>query len=329
MLPHASLEDIARRALAQYGLAEAGLTFLQHSDNATFKVQGRGSDAYLLRTHVPVTAAMGAHGADADAVRSELLWLEALNRDTDLVLQEPLRNRAGELVTQIRAAGAAGAINCTLLRWVAGEPYHRALETEETARQIGALLATLHRHASLWEIPAGFTRPKRDAAYFQAMLRGIRPALVDGRISRADYAEFEQAIARLCEMLRPMQEDRQTHGIMHADAHKGNLLYHKGAIRLIDFSFCATGYYLFDLGICLSDMKADLHPAFLQGYRSVRDLQDGHPRLIEAFFIGGMVGTISFWAANPRAQALLATKVPQIAREYAAPFNRGEPFWFA
>jgi hypothetical protein len=66
----------------------------------------------------------------------------------------------------------------------------------------------------------------------------------------------------------------------------------------------------------------------LEGYQGLRTLPDVHQRLIEGFFVGSMVGTFSYWLANPRAQGILATKVPQIARDYAARFNRGEHFWF-
>jgi hypothetical protein len=76
--------DVARRAVAEYELEDYALTFIRHSDNVTFKVDVPGSGAYLLRIHVPATGAMGTHGADPRAVRSELLWLEALSQDTDL-----------------------------------------------------------------------------------------------------------------------------------------------------------------------------------------------------------------------------------------------------
>jgi Ser/Thr protein kinase RdoA (MazF antagonist) len=321
--------DVAGRALAEYDVKAYTLTFIRHSDNVTFKVEGPGWGAYLLRIHVPVTRAMGAHGADSGAVNSELLWLEALSRDTDLVLQKPVRNRAGALVTQVPAENAALPVNCTLLHWVDGQPYHRGLESEQTARQIGEILAELHIHASRWEIPEGFKRPKRNAAYFEEALRGIQPALEDGRISPADYSELETSMTLLAETLRSLDEGRQTHGIVHADTHKGNMLYHDGEIRLIDFSFCAFGNYMFDLGICFSDMKESLHRAFLEGYQSLRALPDGHRRLVEGFFVGSMVGTLSHWVANPHAQEMLAVKVPQIARDYAARFNRGEYFWFS
>ena len=322
-------DDIARRALAQYGMQGHGLTFIRHGDNVTYKVQGPDASAHLLRIHVPATSAMGAHGADPVAVRSELQWLEALRQDTDLVLQRPVRNRAGALVTQIPVEHDATAVNCTLLRWVRGQPYHRELESTHTARQIGETLAKLHLHASQWEFPEGFTRPKRDIPYSEGVLHSIEPAVRDGRISASDYAEFERSIALLTGRMRSLAEEQQTHGILHADAHKGNMLYDDGQIRLIDFSFCAFGHYLFDLGICFSDMKEELHGAFLGGYQGLRGLPDDYQTLVEGFFVGSMVGTFSFWVANPRAQELLAKKVPQIARDYAARFNRGERFWFS
>jgi len=321
--------DVAKDALVEYGLKGYTPIFIRHSDNVTFKVEAPGLGAYLLRIHVPVTRAMGSHGADSGAVNSELLWLEALSRDTDLVLQRPVRNQAGAMVTQVPGENSASPVNCTLLRWVDGQPYLRDMETEQTAYQIGEILAKLHVHASQWEIPEGFIRPKRDIGYFERVLRILRLAVEDGRVSLSDYSEFEISTVLLSEILRSLDENRQTYGIMHADTHKGNMLYHDGKIRFIDFSFCAFGNFMFDLGICFSDMRENLRRAFLEGYQSLRALPDDHQRLIEGFFVGSMVGTFSYWLENPLAQEILRRKVPQIAREYAVKFNRGERFWFS
>jgi Ser/Thr protein kinase RdoA (MazF antagonist) len=315
--------------MAEYDLQAYTLQFIRHSDNATFKVDVPDIGAFLLRIHIPVTEAMGAHGADYSAVISELSWLEALSRDTDLILQRPVRNRSGTLVTQVPVKSSTLSVNCSLMHWVDGQPYSRDLESEGTAQQIGEILAKLHNHASQWEIPESFNRPKRDIVYFEGVLRRINPALQDGRISPSDYTELEKSIELLGDTMHSQDEDRQTYGIMHADTHKGNMLYHDGEIRLIDFSFCAFGNYMFDLGISLSDMKLNLHEIFLEGYQSLRPLPEDHQRLIEGFFVGSMVGTFSYWVDNPDAQAILARKVPQIAREYAVKFNRGENFWFS
>jgi len=321
-------DDIARQAIAKYGISDFGLSFIRHSDNVTYKVEIPHLEAYLLRIHVPVTITMGTHGADIDAIYSELLWLEALNQDTDLVLQKPVRNQAGELVTQILVENATLPINCTLMHWVDGQPYHRELESEHTAYQIGEILAKLHVQASQWETPEGFKRPNRDTEYFEGVLRDIQPALIDGRISASDYSEFETSISLLTEILQSLETNQQTHGIIHADTHKGNMLYHEEKIHLIDFSFCAIGNYMFDLGVCFSDMKDCLHRFFLEGYQGLRNLPDNYERLIEGFFVGSVLGTFSYWVAIPHAQERLAMKVPQIARDYAAKFNRGEYFWF-
>ncbi len=321
--------DLARQVLSEYGLRGYNLHFIRHSDNVTFKVNAPSGGEFLLRLHIPITEAMGAHGTDLAMVRSELMWLEALNQQTNLVLQRPVRNQAGDLVTQLPQDNQEVPVNCTLLRWIDGRPYHRDLETEETAYQIGEIMATLHNHASQWQAPKSFQRPKRDKAYFEGVLKEIQPAVEDGRITPDEYALLERAIQLLIVMMDRLEVNQGTHGIIHGDGQKGNMLIHHGRIRLIDFSFCATGHFMFDLGICLSDMNESLHPSFLKGYQSLRPLPEGYQKLIEGFFLGSIVGTFSFWVNNPNAQEILARKLPPIVQTYAARFNRGESFWFA
>jgi len=320
-------DEIAKRGLDHYELMEPRLTFIRHNDNVTYRVTTANSKAYLLRIHIPITAALGTHGADYGMVNSEVTWMLALAKETQLVIPRPKRNRSGELVTRLQQRDGT-VINCTLLSWIAGEPYHQGLESQETAYRIGILLATMHNHASQWQFPAGFIRPRRDEAYFENMLKGIHPAVGDGRIRQADYAELARSVALLIELMGGLDESPDNYGIMHADTHKGNLLYQQGKIRIIDFSFCALGNYMFDLGICFSDMKTELHQFCLQGYEKYRPLPENHAQLIEGFGLGSIVGTFSFWVANPNAQAILARKVPQITQDYAMKFNQHEHFWF-
>lgn len=311
----------AHEVVGRYPVDVRSIEFLRHSDALTYKVTERSRGAYWLRLHIPVTKALGGHGADPVAVRSELDWLEALANDTALILPRPIRNCEGQLVTRIRVSADAADVNTTLLRWVDGEPYRREFETKETAGEIGAILATLHNHASSWHPPAGFRRPRRDAAYFRGVLAALRPAVDDGRILRAHYEELATSVDALAESLGAASF------VFHADAHKGNMLLEDGRIRLIDFSFCAMADPLFDLGIALGDMDPALHASCLAGYRRIRPLPTGFGRRIEGLFVGSLVGTFSFWAANPKAGDLLAKHVPRIAERCAAPWNRGESFW--
>lgn len=215
-----------------------------------------------------------------------------------------------------------------VLDWLEGQPYLRDQECEETAEQIGQIMGVLHQHARGWDLPAGFTRPRRDSAYFERVLAAVEPAVLDGRIAEGDYQQLEHSVGLLLEDLASQPRDRQHEGLIHADMHKGNLLIHHGQIRLIDFSFCAFGPYLFDLAIACSDMQPIYHRAFLRAYQQRSRLPPGYRRLVEGLFVGSMVGTFSYWVSNPRAQEWLARKVPQVVRDYAVKYNNGEPFWF-
>lgn len=320
---------IAERLPAFYGLENCQLDFLQHSDTITYKVTHRASGrVFLLRLHVPVTAAMGSHGDDITALRSELAWLEALNQDTNLVLQHPVRSTNGELAVSVLDEVTLKPVNATLLTWLDGESYRREFENEDMAWQMGVILAKLHGHASLWQPPSWFTRPTRDAVYFDTMLEGLRPAVQTGRIRQTDFLELERSVRRLQATMCTLGNNPKRCGIMHADPHKGNLLFQGREVRLIDFSFCAVGDYLFDLSVALADLRPELHRSFWSGYKSLRLPPEGYQTLVEAFFIGMMVGTFNYLAAKPETQAILNRKVPQIAQEYAVKFNRGESFWF-
>ena len=86
--------QIALRALSEYDLVGPEITFLQRSENVTFKVNTLSGTGYLLRIHVPITPTMGKHGKNPAAIRSEMLWLESLLRN-NMPVQRPIRNRGG------------------------------------------------------------------------------------------------------------------------------------------------------------------------------------------------------------------------------------------
>lgn len=316
---------LAGQALATYDLASPAPSFIQHSENVTFGVQS-GSGHYLLRLHEPRTPSFGSHGADRAAIRSELLWLEALHRSR-LPVQRPLRNLAGELVTRVED-GWGSPVNCSLLTWLEGDLYSRELETPDTVAQIGSLVGRLHLHASRWKLPEGFVRPRRDIAYYEHAIQSLEPAVDDGRIGYQDFKALQTAVDGLISLIRGLRKSRKLAGLIHADLHRGNLVYQGGRVSPIDFSFCSFGHFAFDLGICLASVSTPLHSTFLLNYTRFFPLPPDAGRLIEAFFIGGYVGTFALWVRDAEAQETLAQRVPYIAREFAACFNRDQRFWF-
>jgi Ser/Thr protein kinase RdoA (MazF antagonist) len=324
-MPDPQFVDIAYRALNKYDLTIQDVTYLQHSENVTFKITAAGK-SYLLRLHLPLTKGMGTHGANPKVIRSELLWVDSLHRNK-LPVPRSVRNRLGEIVTQVKT-GKGKTVNCTVLEWLEGELYTREMESVDSVAQIGSLVGRTHLHASKWRLPQEFKRPTRDASYFMDVMTSLQPAVDDGRIKYHDFKALQQSIQELAGMLQPGRKTRGVIGLLHGDLHRGNFLNYNGEIRLIDFSLCAHGYFTYDLGICLSNINPGLHDIFLANYNQFLPLPANYERLIEGFFIASYVVTFSFWLDNPEAQEALAQRVPYIAQEFAVRFNRDERFWF-
>jgi Ser/Thr protein kinase RdoA (MazF antagonist) len=86
-----------------------------------------------------------------------------------------------------------------------------------------------------------------------------------------------------------MPEERSSFGMIHADFHPGNLLFHRGAVRTLDFDFCGWGYYLYDIAVMLSVLVGQhseyevLRAGFVEGYRRVRMLSDGWEETVQMF----------------------------------------------
>lgn len=310
----------AYEALKHYEIKPALVTFLQHSENATFRVDCR-DDVFLLRLHNPRAASFGEHGADKQMVHSEMLWLADL-RQQDLPIPAPVKNKTGGYVSQ------ATGIHATLLAWQEGSLMKREMESEDTAAQIGRLVGKIHAHAREWRLPAGFSRPRRDSAYFQDALLSLRPAIQDGRISYPDYKALETSLGLLEEETSRLAREKQTWGLLHGDLHRGNFLLHNGQIRLIDFSMCAFGHYAYDLATCLSNARTAFHPILLDNYAQFAPLPPGCERLLEGYFLASYIATFSLWVSDIKSQETFIQRVAYIAREYAARFNRDERFWF-
>lgn len=87
--------------LAEYDISYEKLSFIP-SSLPIFRLTGP-SGGYLLKFSRDLKPEAGEnaphfHPPGTDN-RLQLLWMEALARDTDLLLQQPVRNGAGKLIT--------------------------------------------------------------------------------------------------------------------------------------------------------------------------------------------------------------------------------------
>ncbi|MEH2008061.1 phosphotransferase enzyme family protein [Nostoc sp.] len=331
--------SLALTALAQYNISADQLVFLGHSENVTFRVDTRYNQnfatsgeyneqgLFLLRIHYPITEFRDRIWQQHAVIESELMWLTALYRDTDLVVPYPVQNLSGNLITSVEIDDISETLNCTLLKWVDGS----LLDIEPTAtqaRRIGKLMAQLHQHASLWELPSGFTRPKYDWEQLHVSLMKLRSLVDAGKISVTDFAVLESAVQRISNVMTALEKKRTNWGLIHADLNENNYIFYASEARAIDFSCCGFGYYLCDIGQTLLHLFPENRTSFLSGYQSVRQLPDEYQSILEAFFLRATVDNFAFFASQPNEHDYLLETVPYVTERLCSKYLKGEPFLF-
>ena len=322
---------LALTALAQYNVDAAQLVFLGHSENVTFRVDTRNGENSatfkVLRIHHPITQFRDRIWQQQAVIESELMWLTALHQDTNLVVPYPLQNLSGTFITSVAIDDTSATLNCTLLNWVDGS----LLDSEPTptqVRQVGELMAKLHQHTSLWELPSGFTRPKYDWEQLHTSLMGLRSLVDTGTISVTDFAVLENVVQRISNVITALEKTPTNWGLIHADLNENNYIFYAGEARPIDFSCCGFGYYLCDIAHTLLHLFPENRRSFLSGYQSVRQQPDDYQRILEAFFLGATVNNFAFLASQPNENDYLLETVPYVTERLCSKYLQGEVFLF-
>jgi Ser/Thr protein kinase RdoA (MazF antagonist) len=284
------LRGLARRALDAYGLGGAQLRLLAHSENTTFRVTTADGAVRMLRINRPDRHSQAQ-------IRSELDWLAALRRSTELYVPGPLPAQDGDLLVVAEAPGVPQPRVCVLFRWVEGR-FQREGATPRQLEQVGALVAGLHLHAAKFVPPPGFERVRVDQ--ISDVVRADKAGLTGASIAHAlglvgellgpeHVAPVEAALGRVRAVQAQLGRGPEVFGLIHADLHRNNVLFKGGRARAIDFDDCGYGHFLYDLAVVLGSFvrhthASELRAALLRGYRSLHPLPRNYEELLPAFF---------------------------------------------
>jgi Ser/Thr protein kinase RdoA (MazF antagonist) len=156
-------------ALPRWGMFDAKLTFLSHSENTTFLARDpRSGQRLVLRVQ-----RIGYH-ASAE-ILSELSWISALIADAVIETPRPIPDRDGVLLCPVPLNGSMRQV--VAFEYMSGEQPSESASLQGWFRKLGALSARLHLHSRQWKKSAAFQRKVWD---FDAML-GARPLWGDWR----------------------------------------------------------------------------------------------------------------------------------------------------
>ncbi len=309
--------EVAERVIGAWRLERPVVQLLEHKKNATFKVDA-ADGRYVLRVCDP-------DGYGEAEIRSEMQYLTALHAATGLVVPQPVAARDGSLVVRAAAQPPERPRWCALFRWVPGRMVQDA-PTPRRLEQVGEISAQLHRFAAEWQPPAGFTRPRWDAAGLfgksGSVLAPGQGAPVVGERARELLDEAARVVRKV---MADLGEGREVFGLIHKDLEPDNTLVEivdgVERVRPIDFADVGWGHYLYDIAAALLPLRekpgfAGMLEAFLRGYRRIRPLSAEHAGLVETFLIARSIFSARLMTGRlwdlPHIREYAETAVPQI-----------------
>jgi Ser/Thr protein kinase RdoA (MazF antagonist) len=278
---------MAVAALEQYDLEPRRVTTMSTDLNGVFRVETAAGERRVLRITPPDWR------TEAET-RSEIAWLLALARDTDIEPVQPLPNRAGRYVTTVAMDGVPEPRRCVLFSWVPGVPVVEQL-TERNVTAMGLLAARLHTFAETFVPAADFSIPQLDRVF-----KGPDPIL----IFEPEYAELftagqlagiERAITHCQAALDRRFAVPDGLRVIHSDFHHENVMVQRGRLRPIDFDEICWGYPVQDISLTFYDFRyfsnpathayADLCAWFQRGYTRLLSWPEEYAGQLETFLI--------------------------------------------
>ncbi|UHA75457.1 phosphotransferase enzyme family protein [Paenibacillus sp. 481] len=304
-------------ALQQYELEWDRIQFIQLSDTVTYKIEGSTGESYLLRIH--------SDRLSKEEIRSELIFLQALNKSADLTGPEGVASCDGSYVLEIPTEKGYRRPYVTMMRWVEGEHASGDL-TDSHVYKMGAMIGRLHE-ASISFVPtADFVRPVWGADHFERKMMKLE-SYYGSFLSAEGWACYQAAAEKVVSALAAMQRNGGNYGFIHGDLHSGNMVFKDDSPYPIDFGMCGYGYYLNDIAAAMLELRPPQRQLFIQGYESVRRLEPDYVRHLECFFIMVMIENYGHHCSDPRETSGLIAEQPY-AQAYIRTFLSDTRFLF-
>ncbi len=287
------LKKLAIKALDQFDFELSQIQLIGLFTNAIFRLRTTSGQNYILRVCRPNWR------TESDLI-SEIMWLQALNRDTDIYVPEPVPTKDGSFFVESLVDGVPEARRCVVMGWMPGSLLATRLN-EENIFKMGLLFARLHKHGADFVPPKGFTKRRMDSIYARD-----EPNVLFSEATKDAFTPETKDI--LCQTAKQVKEafiqlynDPLGIQVIHNDLHHENIKLYRGHLFPIDFEDTILGYPVQDIAMALQDLMVDVSPeeyeayqsAFQEGYERIKSWPEGYEGQIDTFRVGRML-----WVAN-------------------------------
>ncbi|QQR40903.1 phosphotransferase enzyme family protein [Devosia rhizoryzae] len=286
-------------------LAGATGRLINHSENHTFRFGD-----YTLRVHRP-------DYQSPETIDSELAWLQALRRDTDLPIAEPVPGANGLMLQHFRTSGGEPRY-AVLFRFIRGTEPDMGSDLTGLFAKLGTYAATLHQHAITWQRPPAFTRQAWNAASILDADGLWGNWRVAPGVNGANRPLIEQAVKILRRNLDAYGADPEQYGLIHADMRLGNLLVDGDTVSLIDFDDSGFCWFTYDFAASISFYEThpsvpELRRAWLQAYQQVRPLSPADIASLDSMILLRRLALLA-WIGTHAETKLAQHHVPGFAK---------------
>ena len=258
-------EDILKTACGHYSISADNVRALDGFESFIYEFD-RDDGQFILRIG-------HSHRRSPDLIRGEVDWINYLAVN-GVTVARAILSRTGNLVEPIDN-GHGGQFLCTSFVKAQGATAGREQINERLFRSYGHLLGQMHALAKTYQpTDPAWTRYAWDDA----------PNNTPDRQLPESEKLVRQRYQALYEHLQSLPRDADGYGMIHQDAHLGNLFVDEDyTMTLFDFDDCVHGHFIYDIAMVLfyvamwdrDDMAGftgRFMPTFLQGYREHNQL---------------------------------------------------------
>lgn len=294
-------EAVRTRLLGRYGLSgDSAVTLLGVSENANFAVTDPQSNFHgVFRIH--------RHGYhDQRDIDSELQWMRAIRRETDLLIPDPVTATDGRLVTALTFEDGPDR-NAVLFTRVHGRNLTLSDVSTAVYERLGAISAALHDHAGTWQRPAGFHRYRWDLESMVSPRARFGYWANHPALGGEERRLLERVAAVVSERVAVFSTEPNVIGLAHGDLHVLNLMVDGEDLWAIDFDDCGISWYMQDIAAALACFEAgtnvdELADAWVRGYETRRQLTVAERTVLADFVMLRRLLLLGWSATHPTAQ---------------------------
>lgn len=262
------LLSLANRVLRRYTLPIRHVEHLATHSNVMFRVVTSRGEQLVLRVGTP-------HANTRTNIETEVQWLAALRRETNLDVVAPIPAVDGSLVVDELDLDLGKERPCVLFTWVPGSPLGVGAGPF-AYRMLGQMSASLQAHGRTWQPPGIEPLRRWDRVFYYD--QEIDPIVVgDPLYDHLFDVQRRSVIAKAVQSAERVIEASWSTGspqVVHGDLHEWNVHMAGGRLYAFDFEDVMIALPAQDVAVSLywsrtSEQRQSIKESFRRGFESV------------------------------------------------------------